>query len=85
MSRKSAVSKEYRIDETKNRIPGNQDPERHIQYIFETVIRSLVNEDAGLDVLATAGGMEVLRYLEDNCKSRDQSIYFGMADSNAAS
>ncbi|KAI9769382.1 MAG: hypothetical protein M1840_004084 [Geoglossum simile] len=66
MPRKSAVSKEYRIDGTNNRIPYNQDPERHVQYIFDKVVRSLVSEGAGLDILATAGGMEVLRYLEDN-------------------
>ncbi|KAI9779836.1 MAG: hypothetical protein M1839_007149 [Geoglossum umbratile] len=66
MPRKSAVSREYRIDDTKNRIPGNQDPEAHIQYVFNEVVKKLVSENARLDILATAGGMEVLRFLDDN-------------------
>jgi hypothetical protein len=77
MPRKSAVSREYRIDDTKNRIPGNQDPERHIQYVFNEVVKKLVSENARLDILATAGGMEVLRFLDDNCESRGQSVLPG--------
>jgi hypothetical protein len=73
MPRESAVSKGYRIDDVKNRIPGNEDPEQHVRYIFNTVVMELVSENAGLDIIASGGGMEVLRFLDDNCESSDQS------------
>ncbi|KAH0543745.1 hypothetical protein FGG08_001927 [Glutinoglossum americanum] len=65
MPRKSAISKGYRIDDVKNRVPGNEGPVEHIQYIFNTVITKLVGENAGLDIIAI-GGMDVLRFLDDN-------------------
>ncbi|KAH0565604.1 hypothetical protein GP486_000992 [Trichoglossum hirsutum] len=66
MPRKSAVSKGYRIDDKKNRVPGNEDPDQHIQYVFNTVVMKLVDENAGLDIIASAGGMDVLKFLDDN-------------------
>jgi hypothetical protein len=68
MPRKSAVSDMYRIDEKKNTIPGNEDSQAHISYIFNKVLKELVGDKAVLNILAVSPAFDLLDFLDENCK-----------------
>jgi Arb2 domain-containing protein len=54
-----------------NRIPNNESPEKHIQYVFEKVINSneYVCPEAKIDIVGIKdGGEMVLAYLDQNCE-----------------
>ena len=80
LPRKTAVSGPMRINNTKNRVPGNEDMAAHVQSIFEAVGR-LARKDAMIDVVALSdGAWKVLEFLQTNWeiwKSRVQAIAMG--------
>ncbi|KAI1760567.1 Arb2 domain-containing protein [Hypoxylon sp. FL1150] len=48
----------------KNLVAGNEDPKKHIHYVFSEVIPGLVSEDAGVDVVGVGDGADyVEQYL----------------------
>src|SRR5262245_44452051 len=69
MPRRNALSIGYRIDSAANRVPGNRSSLEHVSYVFSNVIRELVDGNARLDIIAAAGGLEALGFLDNNCKS----------------
>lgn len=69
LPRKSAVHGPMRIDEVKNRVPGNEDWEKHVQYMFNEVMAKVTDEDVLIDVVGLSdGGYEALKFLNENCK-----------------
>ena len=59
-----------RIDDVRNRVPGNENIDAHVEYIFEHVLPHYVNNEAKLSILALEmSTLPVATYLEDNCKS----------------
>ncbi|EXJ64388.1 hypothetical protein A1O7_00724 [Cladophialophora yegresii CBS 114405] len=66
LPRPSAVHDAPRVDPVKNRIPGNHDYIEHVQYIFQNVIPSLVNERARIDIIGVEfTGTAVVEYLAE--------------------
>lgn len=54
------------IDETTNRVPGNETPAQHVKSIFEKFLPIFTKPDARIQVLGTGdGAAEVVAYLED--------------------
>ncbi len=78
--RKTAVSGPMRIDDRKNRVPGNEDMAAHVQSVFEAVGR-LVRKDAAIDVIGISdGAWKVVAYLQANWetwKSRVHAVAVG--------
>ena len=67
--RKSAVHDSMRLDPVKNRVPGNEDVDKHVEFIFEKVLGSLASPKAKLDVIAMEWSTtSVVRYLNKNCR-----------------
>ncbi|ETI28321.1 hypothetical protein G647_00770 [Cladophialophora carrionii CBS 160.54] len=67
LPRPSAVHDAPRVDPVKNRVPGNHDYVEHVQYIFEKVIPSLVNERARIDIIGVEfTGTAVLEHLAEH-------------------
>ncbi|KAJ8109616.1 hypothetical protein ONZ43_g6086 [Nemania bipapillata] len=48
------------IDAKVNRVPGNESPVAHVKYIFETVVSTLVDSNAGLDIIGLGDGADVV-------------------------
>ncbi|PHH59169.1 hypothetical protein CDD81_3671 [Ophiocordyceps australis] len=48
----SAVHRGYKYVPAVNSVPCNEDSERHVEYIFNSVLKSLANEDAVISVVA---------------------------------
>ena len=70
LPRQSAVHEAYRVDETKDKIPGNGDYEDHIESIFRNVLEETLAEDVTIDIIALEQtGAAVLTYLSDNCET----------------
>lgn len=70
LPRKTAVHGSVRIDDVKNRVPGNENWRNHVEYIFNEVVKKMVKDDAKIDIIGLSdGGSEVLYFLNDNCKS----------------
>lgn len=69
-----------RIDDKKNRVPGNEDMAAHVQSVFEAVGR-LARKDAAIDVIGLSdGAWKVVAYLQANWetwKSRVDAIAIG--------
>ncbi|KAI9799343.1 MAG: hypothetical protein M1825_004836 [Sarcosagium campestre] len=64
--RESAVSSACLIDNVRNRVPGNNNPHRHIEYVFNEVIAKLANPHAKLEILGVAdGSLDVTYFLND--------------------
>jgi hypothetical protein len=80
LPRKTAVSGPMRIDDKKNRVPGNEDMAAHVQSVFEAVGR-LARKDAAIDVIGLSdGAWKVVAYLQANWetwKSRVDAIAIG--------
>jgi len=69
LPRPSAVHDALKIDENKNKIPGNRDYVEHIQYVFENVLGSMTHKDASFDIIGLEyTGAAVLEYLSEHCK-----------------
>ena len=69
LPRQSAVHEAYRVDETKNKIPGNGDYEDHIISVFNDVLEETLAEDAEIDIIALEQtGAAVMQYLANNCE-----------------
>ncbi|KAI9848565.1 MAG: hypothetical protein M1837_007234 [Sclerophora amabilis] len=81
LPRKSAVHGPYRIDDVKNRVPENEDWEKHTAYVFEQVVGKLAAKDAKIDLIGLSdGGGEVVKYLNTHWSrwsSRIDAIAFG--------
>ncbi|KAL7962335.1 hypothetical protein V8C34DRAFT_311192 [Trichoderma compactum] len=54
-----------------NDIPGNEDPVRHVKYIFGEVLRSMANDKAVLDVVAIGDGCEIVEKFLDGQEAWD--------------
>ena len=78
---KTAVSGPMRVDPVKNRARGNEDMAAHVKYVFEAVVRQMVNPDAQLDVIGVGeGASESVSYLErhwDQWEDRVQAMAVG--------
>ncbi|KAL2426083.1 hypothetical protein ABEF95_010706 [Exophiala dermatitidis] len=51
LPRPSAVHEPFRVDEVKNKIPGNKDYREHVSYMFEQVLPRLLKREAKLDIV----------------------------------
>lgn len=68
LPRRSAVHMPMRLDMVKNRVPGNEDSERHVEYIFTKVLPELLRKDAAVDVIGLGdGATEAVKFLDANC------------------
>ena len=78
---KTSVSGPMRVDPVKNRARGNEDMTAHVKYVFQEVVRQMVNKDAKLDVIGVGeGASESVRYLDrnwDQWEDRIQAIAVG--------
>jgi hypothetical protein len=69
LPRPTAVHDAPRVDGVKNRIPGNHDYVEHVQYMFQKVIPSLLNERARIDIVGVEfTGTAAVEYLAQHCK-----------------
>lgn len=67
LPRETAVDGPFRIDELKNKIPGNEDFDAHVNYIFHNVIHGMVAKDARIDVVGLEwAGRACIRHLSAN-------------------
>lgn len=56
LPQKSVVEPPYRIDPVKNTIPGNRSTDEHVAYIFERVVKELVDPMAKINVIGVSEG-----------------------------
>ena len=69
LPRPNAVSEPMKIDPVKNRVPGNETFEAHVQFMFEEVLSKLVDKDASIDVLGVEfSGSAAVEYLSSHCE-----------------
>ncbi len=69
LPRETAVAEPFRIDEVKNKIPGNEEHEAHVNYIFNNVIDGIAKKDARVDVIGLEWtGQAAIKYLSANWK-----------------
>ncbi|QYT04508.1 hypothetical protein H0G86_011412 [Trichoderma simmonsii] len=54
-----------------NDIPGNEDPVKHVKYIFGEVLRSMANDKALLDVIALGDSCEIVEKFLDGQEAWD--------------
>ncbi|KAI4227002.1 MAG: hypothetical protein L6R36_002748 [Xanthoria steineri] len=67
LPRQWAVSPPMEIDEEKNRVSGNRDPQEHVASIFNDVIPRMCKKDVTIDVIGMGdGGPIVAEYLKAN-------------------
>ncbi|KAI9796690.1 MAG: hypothetical protein M1833_006030 [Piccolia ochrophora] len=75
LPRKSAVHGPRRIDDVKNRVPGNGNCAKHVEYVFNEVVAKLAREDVKLYVLGVAdGGTDMLSFLNKNWSTWESRI-----------
>ena len=75
LPRQSALHEAYRVDETKNKIPGNGDYEDHVISVFHGVLEETLAQDVKIDIIALEQtGAAVLKYLACNCKSSGRLV-----------
>lgn len=66
LPQRNAVSGPLRMDPVKNRIPGNAGPSEHVNYIFNTVVKDLLDPMAVLDVIGVSDATdEVVQFLNN--------------------
>lgn len=69
LPRKSAVHGAMRIDDVKNRVPGNENWDQHVQYMFNEVMNKITDKDVQIDIVGLSdGGSAAIKFLNDNCK-----------------
>ncbi|KAI9670744.1 MAG: hypothetical protein M1817_003854 [Caeruleum heppii] len=56
LPRKSAVHGPMKIDDVKNRVDKNESVQKHVAYVFEEVLGSLVKKEALVDVVGLSNG-----------------------------
>lgn len=56
LPQKSVVEPPYRIDPVKNTITGNRSTDEHVAYIFERVVKELVDPKAKINVIGVSEG-----------------------------
>lgn len=68
LPRRSAVHMPMRLDPVKNRVPGNEDSERHIEHIFTKILPELLRKDAIVNVIGIGdGAIDTVKFLDANC------------------
>lgn len=68
LPRRSAVHMSMRLDMIKNRVPENEDSEKHVDHLFLKVLPSILNKDARINVIGIVdGAAEAIRCLDTNC------------------
>ncbi|KAL8820959.1 MAG: hypothetical protein Q9223_000913 [Gallowayella weberi] len=81
LPRQWAVSAPMAVDEERNRVPGNRDPQEHVAYIFNEVIPAMCKKDVKIDVIGMGdGGPMVAEYLQANwerCEGKVQAVCVG--------
>jgi hypothetical protein len=66
LPQRNAVSGPLRMDPVENRIPGNANPTEHLNYIFNYVVKDLLDPMAVLDVIGVSDGAnEVVQFLNN--------------------
>ena len=79
LPRRTAVHMAMRLDTVKNKVPGNEDSERHIEHLFDKVLPELIMKDAAINVIGIGGGAsEVVRFLDANCTLLRASLRLSM-------
>ncbi|KAI9784231.1 MAG: hypothetical protein M1816_000903 [Peltula sp. TS41687] len=67
LPRKTAVHGPMRIDGVKNRVPGNESLDQHVQYMFDEVMAKITDKDVKIDIVGLSdGGSAVIKFLNDN-------------------
>lgn len=67
LPRETAVDEPFRIDEVKNKVPGNEDFAAHVRYVFRHVIDDIVRRDARIDIIGLEWtGQACIKYLSEN-------------------
>ncbi|KAL8839586.1 MAG: hypothetical protein Q9170_001690 [Blastenia crenularia] len=75
LPRSTAVGPPMEIDEVKNRAPGNEDPTKHVEHIFEEVIPKMTKAEVKINVIGMGdGGPDVARYLQTNWKKWEKKV-----------
>ena len=79
LPRRSAVHMPMRLDMVKNRVPGNEDSERHIEHIFTKVLPQLLGKDTIVNVIGIGdGAIDTVRFLEANCTLSKVGLCFSV-------
>jgi hypothetical protein len=69
LPRDTAVHEPCRVDPMRNTIPNNKDSEEHVAYMFDHVLREIIDEDAKIDIIGSEWtGKQVIEFLAVNCK-----------------
>ncbi|EEP80691.1 predicted protein [Uncinocarpus reesii 1704] len=69
-----AIPRRYAVDPPmkmsyRNKIPGNENWQDHITYVFEEVLAKSLSETAKIDIIGLAeGGLGAIRYLAEHCR-----------------
>ncbi len=68
LPRASAVDLPMRVDEIKNRVPGNANYRQHVIYVFKEILPVILNKQAKLDLIGLEwSGTAILEHLASNC------------------
>lgn len=70
LPQKSAVDQPYRFDAKKNTVEGNRNTAEHVNYVFNEVVKEMVDPMAKLDVIGVSeGAVRVSEFLDQNWKA----------------
>jgi len=70
LPQKSAVDQPYRFDAKKNTVEGNRNTAEHVSYVFNEVVKEMVDPMAKLDVIGVSeGAVRVSEFLDQNWKA----------------
>ncbi|KAL7269254.1 hypothetical protein RUND412_008090 [Rhizina undulata] len=76
ISWKAKDKKSPHIHDTKNRVPGIEDPEAHLRYLWDKIVKEKVPEDAIIDVVAVGySSYCILMLLQDNWDYWEKSVF----------
>ncbi len=68
LPRRSAVHTAMRLDMIKNRVPGNEDCDKHVEHLFMKVLPQILGKDATVDIIGIGdGAVEAVAFLDANC------------------
>lgn len=75
LPRRSAVHMPMRLDDIKNRVPGNEDSEKHVVHLFTKVLPDILGKNTTVDVIGiNDGAREAVKFLDANCTLKHPSI-----------
>jgi hypothetical protein len=75
LPQKSAVDAPLRFDAERNSIPGNNTTFHHVEYIFNEVIKQIVDPEATLDVIGVSdGAVQVVSFLQNEANFNRWSL-----------